>query len=53
MLWYWKVDKIVANQQKQIELLSLVIKQQTIMIDGLSPIYKKDLSNDKHSSEVL
>lgn len=32
-LWYWKVDKILENQQKQIE------QQQTI-IDGLAGLYK-------------
>ncbi|WP_166333934.1 hypothetical protein [Sphingobacterium chungjuense] len=32
-LWYWKVDQILENQQKQIE------QQQTI-IDGLAGLYK-------------
>jgi hypothetical protein len=27
--WYWKVDIIVANQQKQIDLLTELIKQQS------------------------
>ncbi|MFD2599300.1 hypothetical protein ACFSQ3_10070 [Sphingobacterium corticis] len=31
-LWYWKVDKILENQQKQID-------QQKTIIDGLAGLY--------------
>ena len=27
LLWYWKVDKILENQQKQIDLLVQLVKQ--------------------------
>lgn len=30
MLWYWKVDVIVANQQKQIDLLTDLLKQKSV-----------------------
>ncbi|PVH27060.1 hypothetical protein [Sphingobacterium corticibacter] len=33
LLWYWRVDEIVKNQQKQIQ------QQQTI-IEGLAGLYK-------------
>lgn len=40
MLWYWKIDVIVMNQQKQIDLLTELIKQK-------SKIGESTLSDDE------
>lgn len=39
MLWYWKIDKIVMNQEKQIEALNIIIVKLNSKID------------DKHTTE--
>ncbi|TCV17108.1 hypothetical protein EDC17_101125 [Sphingobacterium alimentarium] len=38
ILWYYKLDVIVSNQQKQIEQNNKIIDQQGIIIDGLVAI---------------
>ncbi|KGE14631.1 hypothetical protein [Sphingobacterium deserti] len=35
MLWYWKVDKIVENQQKQIQ-------QMNTVIEAMSAFYRNE-----------
>lgn len=30
VLWYWKIDKIVGNQQKQIDLLNELVNKNRI-----------------------
>lgn len=39
MLWYWKVDKIVENQQKQIQ-------QMNTVIEAMSAFYRKQYPDE-------
>lgn len=33
-LWYWKIDTIIENQEKQIALLKRILDQSTILKTG-------------------
>lgn len=43
MCWYWKINKSIANQERIIELLELLIKQGQVTIK----------SNQKNPVEIL
>lgn len=36
VLWYYKIDKIVNNQQQQINQFQTIIEQQQVIIDNLN-----------------
>lgn len=42
-LWYWKVDDLVKNQEKQIELLESIIKQ----LSGSTPVEESESTEEK------
>lgn len=45
MLWYWKVDKIVENQQKQIQ-------QMNTVIEAMSAFYRNEYPKASSGSAV-
>ncbi|GGH20367.1 hypothetical protein FAZ19_09935 [Sphingobacterium alkalisoli] len=51
MLWYWRVDTIVRNQEKQIDQMNTIIRSQNIMIDGLNAIWKNGKEKVDDSTE--